>query len=58
MTGVDERYLQDILAEYYRIENCSLEFLREGGTHTYIVNGETKYLLLRLSPHPYQDKRP
>ena len=45
MTGVDERYLQDILAEYYRIENCSLEFLREGGTHTYIVNGETKYLL-------------
>ena len=42
---MDERYLQEILTEHYGIENCSLEFLREGGTHTYIVNGETKYLL-------------
>jgi len=31
--------------EYYRIEKCSLEFLREGGTTTYIVNGRSKYLL-------------
>lgn len=42
---MDERYLQEILTEHYEIENCSLEFLREGGTRTYIVNGETKYLL-------------
>ena len=42
---MDERYLQEILTEYYGIENRSLEFLREGGTHTYIVNGKPKYLL-------------
>ena len=42
---MDERYLQEILAEYYGIENHSLEFLREGGTLTYIVNGRPKYLL-------------
>lgn len=34
-----ERCLQEILTEYYGIENHSLEFLREGGTFTYIVNG-------------------
>ena len=28
---MDERYLQEILAEHYGIENPSLEFLREGG---------------------------
>ena len=37
--------LQEILKEYYGIEAPSLEFLREGGTHTYIVNGKSKYLL-------------
>ena len=42
---MDERCLQEILTEYYGIENHSLEFLREGGTLTYIVNGRTKYLL-------------
>ncbi len=42
---MDERYLQEILAEHYGIENPSLEFLREGGANTYIVNGKLKYLL-------------
>ena len=42
---MEERYLQGILADYYGIENISLEFLREGGTTTYIVNGRSKYLL-------------
>ena len=42
---MDERMLQNILAEYYGIENPSLELLREGGGHTYVVNGKDKYLL-------------
>ena len=42
---MDERTLQDILALNYGIESPSLEFLREGGTTTYIVNGRPKYLL-------------
>ena len=42
---MDEKTLQGILAENYGIEAPSLEFLREGGSHTYIVNGKRKYLL-------------
>jgi len=42
---MDEKTLQGILAEYYGIESASLEFLREGGGHTYVVNGINKYLL-------------
>ena len=42
---MDERSLQDILTEKYEIESPSLEFLREGGSHTYAVNGKNKYLL-------------
>ena len=42
---MDEKYLQGILTKYYGIEDRSLEFLREGGTHTYIVSGSPKYLL-------------
>ena len=42
---MDERPLQDILTEKYEIESPSLEFLREGGSHTYAVNGKNKYLL-------------
>ena len=42
---MDEKNLQDILTLNYGIESPSLEFLREGGTHTYIVNGKSKYLL-------------
>ena len=41
---MDEKTLQDILALNYGIESPSLEFLREGGTTTYIVNGRSKYL--------------
>ena len=42
---MDEKTLQDILTLNYGIESPSLEFLREGGTTTYIVNGRSKYLL-------------
>ena len=42
---MDEKALQDILTSDYGIESPSLEFLREGGTYTYIVNGRNKYLL-------------
>ena len=43
---MDEMTLQDILTLNYGIESPSLEFLREGGGHTYVVNGrENKYLL-------------
>ena len=40
---MDEKTLQDILALNYGIESPSLEFLREGGAVTYIVNGSVKY---------------
>ena len=42
---MDEMTLQDILTLNYGIESFSLEFLREGGGHTYAVNGKNKYLL-------------
>ncbi len=42
---MDEMMLLDILKLNYGIESSALEFLREGGSHTYIVNGKTKYLL-------------
>ena len=42
---MDERTLQGILTVNYGIDSPSLEFLREGGSHTYVVNGKNKYLL-------------
>ena len=42
---MDEKVLQDILTSEYGIESPSLEFIREGGGHTYVVNGKNKYLL-------------
>ena len=42
---MDERTLQGILMVNYGIDSPSLEFLREGGSHTYVVNGKNKYLL-------------
>ena len=42
---MDERILQKILTKEYGIDSPSLEFLREGGSHTYVVNGKNKYLL-------------
>ncbi len=42
---MDEKTLQDILTFNYGIESPSLEFLREGGGHTYVVTGKNKYLL-------------
>ena len=42
---MDERTLQKILTKEYGVEFPSLEFLREGGSHTYAVNGKNKYLL-------------
>ncbi len=46
---MDERTLQEILTDKYGIESPSLEFLREGGTHTYVVNGKGKFLLKVIS---------
>ena len=43
--AMDERILQKILTKEYGIDSPSLEFLREGGSHTYVVNGKNKYLL-------------
>ena len=45
-----EKTLQDILTVNYGIESSSLEFLREGGAVTYIVNGSVKYLLKVIGP--------
>ena len=45
VTVMDERILQEVLAVNYGIESPSLEFLREGGGHTYVVNSKNKYLL-------------
>jgi len=42
---MDERTLQEILTANYGLESPSLEFLREGGGHTYVVNSINKYLL-------------
>ena len=42
---MNEKRLLEVLETHYGIEAPSLELLREGGGHTYIVNGETKYLL-------------
>lgn len=42
---MDESLIQEILATAYGIESASTEFLREGGSHTYIVKGKNKYLL-------------
>ena len=42
---MDEKKLQEILTVNYGIESPYVESLREGGSHTYIVNGKTKYLL-------------
>ena len=42
---MNENQLLEILINQYEIEDPSLEFLREGGGHTYIVNAEQKYIL-------------
>jgi Ser/Thr protein kinase RdoA (MazF antagonist) len=42
---MDEKVLQDILTSDYGIESPSLEFIRESGGHTYVVNSKNKYLL-------------
>ncbi|SHH90825.1 Ser/Thr protein kinase RdoA involved in Cpx stress response, MazF antagonist [Butyrivibrio fibrisolvens DSM 3071] len=42
---MDEKTLQDILTLNFGMGSPSLEFLREGGTTTYIVKGRPKYLL-------------
>ena len=47
---MDEKTLQDILTLDYGIESPSLVFLREGGGHTYAVNGKNKYLLKVIGP--------
>lgn len=47
---MDERTLQDILVTQYGIESATLELLREGGSHTYVVNGKEKNLLKVIGP--------
>ena len=47
---MDEKSVQDILILNYGMESPSLEFLREGGALTYIVNGNSKYLLKLIGP--------
>ena len=42
---MNEKHLFEILKTEYEIENPSLEFLREGGGHTYIVYAEQKYIV-------------
>ena len=42
---MDVRTFQKVLTEKYGVESPSLEFRREGGGHTYVVNGKNKYLL-------------
>ena len=42
---MNEMTLKDILTSNYGIESPSLEFLREGGCHSYTVTGKNKYLL-------------
>ena len=42
---MNEKHLFEILKTEYEIENPSLEFLREGGGHTYIVNAQDKYIV-------------
>jgi len=41
---MEEKLIQ-LLKTQYGLENVSVDFLREGGCKTYIVNGEKKYLL-------------
>ena len=41
---MEEKLIQ-VLKTQYGLENVSVDFLREGGCKTYIVNGEKKYLL-------------
>lgn len=42
---MNEQALLEILRTHYGLENVSVQFLREGGSHTYLVEGETKYFL-------------
>ena len=42
---MNEKQLLEILTTKYGIVNPSLEFLREGGGHTYIVNAHEKYIV-------------
>ena len=42
---MNEKHLFEILKTEYEIENPSLEFLREGGGHTYNVNAQDKYIV-------------
>ena len=42
---MNEQALLEILQTHYGMKNISLRFLREGGSHTYMVEGERKYFL-------------
>ena len=40
-----DQALLELLQAHYGLKNVTLQFLREGGSHTYLVEGETKYFL-------------
>ena len=42
---MDEKFLQNILQEYYGLANISIKFLRKGGSDTYLVQGDQTYFL-------------
>ena len=42
---MDDKALLEILWTHYGLENVSVEFLRDGGSHTYLVKGKTNYFL-------------
>lgn len=42
---MNEQALLEILQTHYGMKNISLRFLREGGSHTFMVEGERRYFL-------------
>lgn len=56
MDGKYKTMLQDMLTLNYGIEFPSLKFLRDGGGHTYIVNGKNKYLITSLFEETTQEE--
>lgn len=45
---MSEQALLEILRTYYGLEKVTLQFLRQGGSHTYLVKGEGKKYLLKV----------
>ena len=52
-----EQALLEILRTHYGLENVSVQFLRAGGSHTYLVEGESKYFLKVIATAFFQTAR-